>query len=333
MINSRLQVWFKKDLLKVAVILAALYGIFAMSDISVHAATGDTHVHDPSMIKAADDCYYTFSTGGTLYIRKSCTMTSDWNVVTSVFHDGTPRWIHTVIDSQPIDLWAPNINFFNDKYYLYYAGSTFGSNKSVIGLATAKEITGPWTDEGEVLHSVKTDNYNAIDPYLAWDADGQAWLAFGSWWDGIKMRQIDPKTGKLLESNSTLYSLASRGGGAIEAPAILHVDDYYYLFVSFDKCCAGIQSTYRIMVGRSKSITGPYLDKTDKEMMKGGGTQLLATDGQYIGPGGQEVESDNKTNRLVYHYYDGKESGKSKLAISEITFDSDGWPVLKSVFK
>lgn len=290
------------------------------------ALSGDIAVHDPSMIKAGD-CYYAFSTGLTISIRKSCDLTTGWTNIGTVFKT-TPGWIYDAIGSLPNDLWAPDINYFNDRFYLYYAGSTFGSNRSVIGLATATDIEGPWTDEGEVLHSGVVNNYNAIDPNLVWDDDGQAWLSFGSWWDGIKMRQIDPVTGKLLVDKQAIWSLASRGGGAIEASSILHAGGFYYLFVSFDKCCAGINSTYRVMVGRSAVVTGPYVDKTGVDMLKGGGTQLLATEHEFIGPGGQDVMSDDATNRLIYHYYDGTDAGKSKLALRDITFDVDGWPLL-----
>src|SRR4030095_3352373 len=113
-----------------------------------------------------------------------------------------------------------------------------------------------------------------------------ATVAFGSFWDGIKMIDINVSTGK--RSGSNLYSLASRGGGAIEAPSIIHRGSTYYLYVSFDRCCAGVNSTYRIMVGRSSTITGPYVDKNNQPMMSGGGSQLLATNGSEIGPGGED---------------------------------------------
>jgi arabinan endo-1,5-alpha-L-arabinosidase len=299
----------------------------AMGGVQPSAAlTGDIAIHDPSMIEA-DGCYYAYSTGSTLSIRKTCDLKAGWTNIGSVF-PALYGWMFDVIGHVPTDLWAPDINTFNGKYYLYYAGSTFGSNKSVIALATADDPAGPWTDEGEVLHSGVVNNYNAIDPNLVWDDEGQAWLTFGSFWDGIKMRQIDPKTGKLLDAKPALWALASRQGGAIEASSILHASGYYYLFVSFDKCCVGVYSTYRIMVGRSDKVTGPYLDKDGLDMLRGGGTQLLATEGRYIGPGGQDVMTVGDDNWLIYHFYDGEDSGKSKLAMRAITFDADGWPML-----
>ena len=116
-----------------------------------------------------------------------------------------PDWIADVIGGTPGNLWAPDINSVDGHLRLYYAASTFGSNRSVIGLATADDVEGPWTDAGEVFRSTRADNFNAIDPdYL----EGK--LALGSFWDGIKMIDIDVSTGK--RSGSTIYSLASRGG-------------------------------------------------------------------------------------------------------------------------
>src|SRR5207244_9147689 len=110
---------------------------------------------------------------------------------------------------------------------------------------------------GLVIESVTTDNYNCIDPNFVLDADGAGWLAFGSFWSGIKMRRLDNATGKLSTDDTTLYSLAQRSinSGAIEAPFIIRKGDFYYLFVSFDFCCQGRNSTYHVMVGRSETVT------------------------------------------------------------------------------
>ena len=210
---------------------------------------GDFRVHDPSIIKQ-DDAYYVFSTGdegglnhGTIQIRRSTDLTN-WKLVGTIF-PSIPEWIGSEIGGVPPNLWAPDISFFNGKYHLYYAGSRFGTNNSVIGLATNVTLdpASPqyhWIDEGLVIRSVPTDNWNAIDPNMGFDADSTPWLSFGSFWDGIKMRRIDPSTGKLAAADTTLYALASRGGDAIEAPSIVYRDGYYYLFVSFDLCCRSV---------------------------------------------------------------------------------------------
>jgi arabinan endo-1,5-alpha-L-arabinosidase len=298
---------------------------------------GDVRVHDPSMIKQ-DDTSYVFSTGderglnqGNIQIRKSSDL-ANWELVGTVFA-AIPDWITAELGSTPPNLWAPDITHFNGKYHLYYAGSRFGTNNSVIGLATNTTLDPDspdykWVDEGMVIRSRPSYNWNAIDPNLSFDADDTPWLSLGSFWSGIKMQRIDPSTGKLSTADTTLYSLASRGGGPIEAPAIVYRDGYYYLFVSFDRCCQGANSTYKIMVGRSRSITGPYVDGSGKPMDQGGGSLILDSKDRYRGPGGQAVYLDDGVYRLAHHYYDTLDNGIPKLQIHDLEWTADGWPTL-----
>ncbi|GAC1358524.1 MAG: arabinan endo-1,5-alpha-L-arabinosidase AbnA [Herpetosiphon sp.] len=281
--------------------------------------------------------YYLFSTGvehglngGTIQLRRSTNLVT-WELMGTVF-DAVPEWVTKAVGPIP-NLWAPDISFFNDKYHLYYAGSHFGTNNSVIGLATNTTLDSNnpayrWVDEGKVVSSLPaSDNYNAIDPNVSFDAAGVPWLAFGSFWSGIKLRRLDPATGKPTDADPKLYPIASRGGGAIEAPAIVFHDGYYYLFVSWDRCCAGVNSTYRIMVGRATAITGPYLDSTGKELNAGGGDQLLAGYDHVRGPGGQSVFVDGKAFWLVHHYYDALQNGAVKVHVRQLTWTKDHWPV------
>ena len=175
--------------------------------------------------------------------------------------------------------------------------------------------TAGWIDQGMVLNSIRTDDFNAIDPARIDTSDGDAWLAFGSWWDGIKMREIDPDSGMLIEGNDTLHSLASRKGrgDAIEAPSILEHDGKFYLFVSFDRCCRGLNSNYNVRVGRADAVTGPYLDQEGVPMLEGGGTQLLGETEEYNGPGGQEAYATPEGDILVYHAYAKKTGGMAQL--------------------
>jgi len=290
----------------------------------------DIGVHDPSMIWDGAK-YYLFATGGTLGIRSSPDMLS-WTSTGNIFKS-IPGWIGTALGQAPADLWAPDISYFAGVFHVYYAGSSFGSNQSVIGLATSPALAPSdsayrWTDQGMVVQSMKSDNFNAIDPNLAFDRACQPWLAFGSFWSGIKLRKIDPASGKLATDDTTTYSLASRNGGAIEAASIVSHNGYYYLFVSFDACCKGTSSTYRTMVGRAQKITGPYVDKTGKDMMTGAAEQLLATSGRYIGPGGGTAWTDGSTYLYVFHYYDGMDNGVSKLQVRPIEFGTDDWVTL-----
>ncbi|HEX6291879.1 MAG TPA: arabinan endo-1,5-alpha-L-arabinosidase [Herpetosiphonaceae bacterium] len=173
---------------------------------------GDIRTHDPGMIRQ-DTTYYVFSTGderglnqGNIQIRTSRDLAT-WGLIGTVF-DTIPSWITTELGSTPPNLWAPDISHVNGRYYLYYVGSRSGSNNSVIGLATNVTLdpASPdyrWVDQGMVIRSRPSNTWNAIDPALAFDADGAPWLAWGSFWSGIKMYRIDPKTGKLASEESS----------------------------------------------------------------------------------------------------------------------------------
>jgi arabinan endo-1,5-alpha-L-arabinosidase len=286
----------------------------------------DIGVHDPSMAWDGHD-YFLFATGGTLNVRSSADIFA-WADAGNVF-SAIPSWVTTTLGANPGSLWAPDISYFAGAFHVYYAGSTFGSNTSVIGLATTPTLAQPtWTDQGLVVKSVSSDDFNAIDPNVSFDANCAPWLAFGSFWSGIKMRKLDAATGKPATDDTTTYSLASRNGGAIEAASIVSHNGFYYLFVSFDACCQGVNSTYRTMVGRGTSINGPYFDMAGTDMMNGAAEQLLATEGRYIGPGGGTAWKDGDTYLYVYHYYDGDGGGASKLQVRPIVFGADDWPTL-----
>ncbi len=310
------------------------------------ALSGDYQfTHDPS-IAMEGGTYYVFATGkapdgGQFAVRCSKNLT-DWKQCGHVFAE-IPAWIR---ESSPRtrELWAPDISYFHGAYHLYYAYSVFGANTSGIALATNVTLdpTSPryaWKDEGLVLKSTETDDFNAIDPNIVLDDKGQPWLSFGSFWSGIKMRRIDAATGKLAASDLTLYALASRtkpenaeppkpglppNWEAIEAPFIVRHGGFYYLFVSFDLCCRGIHSTYRIMVGRSHKVTGPYVDADKKPMLSGGGTQLLAGNARWLGPGGESILQKAGGDVMVFHAYDAQ-TGKPALQVSTITWNG-GWP-------
>jgi arabinan endo-1,5-alpha-L-arabinosidase len=319
-------------------LLAGSGALFAQQAVPAPAVlplTGDiTPIHDPTMAREGSS-YYLFSTNR--YRQKDLPEFCSPDLHTfrfcgSIF-DEIPPWAHAEIPGAR-DIWAPDVKFIGGEYRVYYAVSTFGSNVSVIGLVTNRTLDPKspdyhWTDRGKVFGSVKTDDFNAIDPNLAVDAEGGQWLAFGSFWSGIKMRRVDSATGKLSTRDRKLYSLAGRPRsatqpGAIEAPYIVRHGRYYYLFVSFDQCCRGAKSTYRIMVGRSGKITGPYTDKNGKLMMEGNATELLAGNERWRGPGGQSILEDGDRDLLIFHAYDGKD-GRRFLQISTLAWEN-GWP-------
>ena len=306
-------------------------------------------VHDPAIIREKDT-WYLFSTNngpdrqGELPIRCSKDL-HHWKRCGFTL-PGVPEWIRKS-SPKTRELWAPDPSFFAGEYHLYYAYSVFGKNTSGIALLTNKTLDPAskeyhWVDRGLVLESRAEDDFNAIDPNLVFDDQGRAWLSFGSFWTGIKMRRIDPKTGLLSSEDTKLYSLAKRAKPenvpppepglpgnwqAIEAPYIVHHGGYYYLFVSFDLCCRGTKSNYKTMVGRSPNVTGPYVDQEGKPMLEGGGTALLTGNTRWIGPGGESVSLQPDADIIVFHAYDGK-TGEPFLQISTLDWSGD-WPHAK----
>ena len=314
-----------------AVVLAAVMALGITSGTAQAAypgpglVTGDVTVHDPSMVRTPSG-YLLYSTHDRVQTRSSPDRTA-FTRLSGAFNR-VPAWVYLYNPSG--DIWAPDVSYHNGKYWMYYSVSTFGSNRSAIGLATSPTgLPGSWTDHGIVIRSSTSDNFNAIDPALFVDpATGRWWLTFGSHWSGIYMILIDSKTGKQSSTDSRRYHLARRPNApnAIEAPYIVARGGYYYLFVSFDACCKGTSSTYRIMVGRSTSVTGPYVDRSGRRLLDGGGTQILGTHGNVIGPGGQSVLRDVDGDLLVYHYYDRAANGRERLGVNLIGYDAQGWP-------
>ncbi|HEU0066038.1 MAG TPA: arabinan endo-1,5-alpha-L-arabinosidase [Sphingomonas sp.] len=297
-------------------------------------------VHDPAIIKGGDT-YYVFSTsrggdGGQIPIRTSKDLLT-WTRAGTVMPD-VPTWAKKQI-SATRGLWAPDISFANGQFRLYYSASSFGSNVSAIGLATSPTLdpTAPgygWTDQGVVVSSTRASDYNAIDANAFTDADGKQWLTFGSFWTGIKMIRLDPATGKASAEDKTVYPLVRRPNpDAVEGPFLIAHGGYHYLFASYDFCCRGVDSTYYTVVGRSKDVTGPYVDYDGKPMMKGYGQIVLHAKldptNRWRGPGHVSILQDAGREFIAYHSYDAKNKGMPTLRIQPIGWTKDGWPVAR----
>lgn len=302
---------------------------------------GDTEIHDPALVvRSSPPRWVAYGTHGTALVAdgrggfapggESIAPQAWWQP----FGDATK-------DRPP---WAPDVSFHDGTWWMYYSVSRKGSGHSAIGLATSPTgLPGSWSDRGPVLASDGSQPYNAIDPNLLVAADGTWWLVFGSFWHGIYMAALDPSTGKVPAGALQLHHLAERPpvppagydphAGAIEGPFVLRRGDAYYLFVSFDHCCNGVGSTYNIRVGRSAAPTGPYVDKAGVGMLQGGGSPVLRSRGDAIGPGGQSVVHDPVGDRdlLVYHYYDARNGGRPTLGVNPLGWTFAGWPFVRRV--
>jgi len=285
---------------------------------------------DPSSIVKCKDEYWVFYTGRGVPSYHSKDLVK-WERGPAVF-TAPPEWIARIVPAnRNMSYWAPDIIKLGDRYLLYYSVSSFGKMTSAIGLATNPTLdpNDPayhWTDEGFVVRTQEGDNHNAIDPAVFHDKDGSLWLTYGSYWSGIKLLQLDPETGKRLAPDSKLFSLAHNE--SIEASCLCRHDDYYYLFVNWGSCCQGPKSTYNIRIGRSKAITGPYLDKAGADMLRGGGSVFLATtNGPLIGPGhAGTLNAEGKDWFTSDFEGDLRMNGKATLAIMPLRWNADGWP-------
>lgn len=288
---------------------------------------------DPSDIVQCKDEYWVFYTGRGVPSYHSKDLVH-WQRGPAVFKTA-PEWIASAVpENQHMSYWAPDIIKLGDKYFLYYSVSSMGKMTSAIGLATTptldpKDPAYHWTDEGIVVQTHEHqagEAYNALDPAVFHDTDGTLWLVFGSYWSGIKLIELNPKTGKRIAADSKLYSLAYND--SIEASYICKHGDDYLLFVNWGSCCAGPKSTYNIRIGRSKTITGPYLDKAGSDLLKSGGSVFLAnTNGPLIGPGhAGTLNAEGKQWFTSDFEGDIRMDGKATLAIMPLRWNAAGWP-------
>ena len=277
--------------------------------------TGALESHDPSIYKEGNT-WWIFETSTTGLGVKYSPDGHAWTQGISLYPKGLSWWGQ--YNGNTTTAWAPDIHDWKGKAIVYYAVSTFGSQKSAIGLSVATSIAkGDWVDKGAILTSKSGDNFNAIDPNFFVDSSGQPWLTFGSWQTGIYTTRVDPT---YLTPTGSWYHLAADSSG-IENSFVMTNGGYYYLFVSKGTCCAAANSSYHISYGRSTSMTGPYLDKNGVNMVNGGGTTLDAGGGRFIAPGGESVSN----GALVRHELDSQNNYNPILFINDLYF-VNGWP-------
>ena len=318
-----------------AVLLVLTVGVVPL------ASARQVSVHDPVLAREGDT-YYLFSTGPGITIYRSPDL-QNFRLCGRVFST-EPTWARDVVPRFNGHIWAPDISQHDGTWYLYYSVSRGGKNTSAIGVATNRTLDPDsadyrWVDHGIVIRSIPgRDLWNAIDPNLAWDDQGTPWLAFGSFWSGIKLVRMDPGLTAIAVPQEW-HAIAKRersvfvddldpGPAEIEAPFIFPKGGYYYLFVSWDKCCRGAASNYKIAVGRSRTITGPYVDREGRPMNEGGGTLVLAGDPAWPGAGHCGVYTFDGRDIMVFHAYEAADNGLQKLKIADITWDADQWPVV-----
>ena len=294
--------------------------------------------HDPVAVRCGDT-WYLFSTGFGISVLTSQDLKS-WEPAGRVF-DTPPQWALDTVPGYHGHTWAPDILYHGGTYYLYYSCSSFGKNDSAIGVATNRTLdpSSPdyrWEDRGCVVRSVAGRE------------------SFGSFWGGIKLVRLDASLTRVAEPQEW-FPLCRRpegtaedtsetddaikadprgkdfdpGNGAVEAPFIVRHGDWYYLFVSYDLCCRGPKSTYKVVVGRSDKVTGPYVDAAGTPLMQGGGTVVVSGNDRYPGVGHCAVVSTEGGEKMLFHAYDRETGYNAGLLVRPVTWDRNGWPSIR----
>lgn len=302
-------------------LVAALLALCLAAPALALEPQGDTGAHDPTLLIQGER-WFVFTTGPGLQRLASPDAGAHWQRLAPVFTEAPAWWAEAVPAHQGLDVWAPKLFEHRGRFWLLYSISTFGKNRSAIGLASAARPDGAWRDEGLVVQSRAEDRFNAIDPDLFIERDGSLWLSYGSFWDGLRLTELSADT--LRPVGSTRFIARRRAG--IEAPTLFRRGEWVYLLASFDLCCRGSDSTYNIRVGRARSVDGPFLDRDGQDLMAGGGTLLLAGGARWKGPGHQDVARLGDDDWLVHHAYDSTRGGKPHLRLKRLNWSADGWP-------
>jgi len=285
----------------------------------IFAQEGEPYIHDPSTIMLCDGKYYTFGTGGGGLISED-----GW-----IWHGGAER---------PGGGVAPDVIHIGDRYYMTYAkgggglGGGHASNVYVMWTKTLdpKSPDFGFKDETIVATSDGEEDCDAIDSAFLLDpTDGRLWLSYGTYFGFIRLIELDPKTGKRMPGNEPVNIAID-----CEATAMMYRDGWYYLLGTHGTCCDGPNSTYNIRVGRSRKVTGPYLDNMDIPMLRGGGKLVAAANGPLIGAGHFGLlDLGDGVEKFSCHYEaDLRRSGRSVLSIQPLLW-KDGWPVGGENFK
>jgi arabinan endo-1,5-alpha-L-arabinosidase len=345
--------------------------IFIHLIISVFIVRGQTWpagIHDPSSIVKCNDTYWIFGTGDGIYSIYSKDLIS-WQAGPTPFtKTDYPDWINNYVGAFEGNFWAPDIIYMNNQYYLYYSCSEWGTMTSTIGCVTNKTLNPSdpdykWVDVGFLgIWSYQPGlALNAIDPSLMRGPDGKIWMVYGSFnEEGIVVTEIDSVSGKpkIYAGNLPGTSIAnswtgpqSYNYGEGEGASMFYRDGYYYLFYNKGGCCAGIASTYYMVMGRSTSPRGPFYDKGGRPLRTtgtpSGGTVVLkhddsrGTDDRYYGPGHFELFRENGVDYVTFHYYDPNgyypnpdvdNRGGPTLGLAKLMWGEDGWPSISLNF-
>ncbi len=273
---------------------------------------------DPTVIKAEDGNFYLYATENirNVPIYKSTNLV-DWKFTGTAFSDETRP------DFEPKGgIWAPDINYINGQYVMYYSMSVWGGEWTCgIGVATASDPAGPFTDQGKLFRSNEIDVQNSIDPFYIED-NGKKYLFWGSF-RGIYAIELS-NDGLSLKEGAEKVQVA---GTAYEGIYIYKKGSDYYFFASIGSCCNGLESTYTTVVGKSQNLLGPYTDKSGGTMMDNHYEIVISANQRFVGTGhnSEIITDDAGTEWLFYHAVDKNNPEGRVLMLDKLTW-IDGWP-------
>lgn len=279
---------------------------------------------DPTVLRAADGDYYLYATENipNLPIFKSHNLV-DWELVGTAFTDETRPQM--VPDG---NIWAPDIQYINGRYVLYYSKSRWGGEwECGIGVAVADSPAGPFTDLGKLFISNEIGVQNSIDP-IYFGENGKHYLFWGSF-RGIYAIELSDDA-LSVKAGASPIKIA---GTLTEGTNIYKHNGYYYLIGSAGSCCEGEHSTYRVVMARSKQLLGPYVDKEGRAALDNGFSLMLERNQDVIGPGHNAnfVTDDAGHHWMLYHGFDAKEpEAGRKVYLDRIEWDSEGWPMVRN---
>lgn len=312
-------------------IVAAL-GILAWGNLSAQNKytnpVFDQNTPDPSVVQAPDGAFYAYGTGGTC--RKSYDLVH-WEDMGIALK--RPTWNDSVrtdkegkVHPMRFSLWALDVSRVGKKYLVHYASAYWG-NETRTGLGVA-EGTSPteFTDCGKMFCSTEIGVQNSIDPCYVKDK-GKKYLIWGSF-RRLYMGRLT-KDGKRIKNPSHLTQVA---GTAFEGAMVYKRKGYYYLFASVGTCCEGAKSTYHTVVGRSKKLAGPYVDRQGGRMLDNHYETVIKGNDRWKGPGhNSEIITDKEGDTwLLYHAYDALDPEKGRvMLLDKLLWDEEGWPYVE----
>ena len=282
----------------------------------------DKNSPDPTILRADDGSFYLYATENTRNVPiYHSTDLVNWNLIDTAFTDETrPKWNAKGM------IWAPDINKIGDKYVLYYAKSVWGGEwEAGVGVAVANSPQGPFTDCGNIIDSRKIGIQNCIDPFYIEDG-GHRYLFWGSF-HGIYGAELTAD-GLSLKPDSKPRKVA---GSFMEGAYIQRRGGYYYLFGSAGTCCEGAKSTYRVTVGRSKNLFGPYVDKKGQLLLDNHYEVVLQRNERVAGPGhnAEIVTDDAGTDFLIYHGFKTDKPRDGRVVYMDRIDWVDSWPYIQ----